>query len=87
VYLISLTDFNTQRLTSKPLRFGFSTAGTDLPYGKYNIKCNFVLAVGTMKKIAKQMFRKFTLNQRRREKRDFLILRQDEKRLRGFIRK
>jgi len=44
----------------------------------------FLLAVGTFKKIVKHLFRKFTLNRLRREKRDFLILRQDEKRLRDF---
>ena len=37
-----------------------------------------------MKKIVKHLFRKFTLNRRGREKRDFLILRHDEKRLRDF---
>jgi len=37
-----------------------------------------------MKKIVNELFRKFTLNRRGREKRDFLILRHDEKRLRNF---
>jgi len=56
--------FNTQGLTSKPLPIGFPTAVTDLPYGKCKIKCDLLLAVGTLKKIVKQLFRKITLNRR-----------------------
>jgi len=56
----------------------------DLPYVKCKIKCDFLLAVGTLKKIVKELFRKFTLNRRGREKRDFLILRHDKKRLCNF---
>jgi len=80
----SHTHFNTQGLTSKPLPVGFPTAMTDLPYVKCKIKCDFLLAVGTLKKIVKELFRKFTLNRRGREKRDFLILRHDEKQLCNF---
>jgi len=76
--------FNTQGLTSKPLPVGFPTAMTDLPYGKCKIKCDFLLAGWNIKKIVKELFRKFTLNRRGREKRDFLILRNDEKRLRNL---
>jgi len=44
-----------------------------------------LLSVGTLKKkVNKQLFRKFTLNRRRRETRNFLILRHDEKRFRDF---
>jgi len=51
-----------------------------------NAKSNlmFLLAVGTLKKIINQLFQKFTLIRRGRERRDFLILRHDEKRLRDF---
>jgi len=73
-------------LTSKPLPIGFPTAVTDLPYGNCKIKYDFLLAVGTLKKIVKQLFRKITLNRRGLEKRDYLILRHVEKRstLGGF---
>ena len=59
-------------------------AVADLHYGKCKIKCDFLLAVETLKKIVKQLFQKFTLNRRRRAKRVFLSLRHDEKRLRDF---
>jgi len=81
VYVTCHKHFNTQGLTSKPLPVSLPTATTDLPYGKCKIKCDFLLPVGTLKKIVKEPFRK---NRRGREKRDFLILRHDEKWLCNF---
>ena len=56
------------RTNVKPLPIGFPTAVADLPYSECKIKCEFLLAVGTLKKIVKPLFRNFTLNRRGREK-------------------
>jgi len=73
---------NTQGLTSKPLPVGFPTDLAYLPYGKCKIKC--LVSGWNIKKIVKQLFLKFTLNRRGREKRDVPILRHDDKQLRDF---
>jgi len=56
----------------------------DVSCGKCKIKCDILFAVDTLKKIVKKLFRKLTMNRRGRQKRDFLILRHDDKRLCDF---
>ena len=57
---------------------------TDLPYGKCKIKCDFFVSGWNIEENSQKLFQKLTLNRRRHEKRDFLILRHDENRLRDF---
>jgi len=56
---------------------GFRAAVTVLPYAKYKIKCDFLLAIWTLKTTVKNRFWKITLRWGRREKRGFRILLED----------